>query len=72
MLLVLILVVILFIFNVFDVDVVINSRYVDIVNLFLLFCIIILFWNFKFVIFGKMFLKLKVVDEYIFNKLIFK
>ncbi len=69
---VLILAVILFIFNVFDVDVAINSRYVDIANLSLSLCITILFWNFKSATPGKMLLKLKVVDEHTLNKLTFK
>lgn len=69
---VLILAVILFIFNVFDVDVAINSRYVDIANLSLSPCITILFWNFKSATPGKMLLKLKVVDEHTLNKLTFK
>nr|WP_254771602.1 RDD family protein [Vibrio cholerae] len=69
---VLILAVILFIFNVLDVDVAINSRYVDIANLFLSLCITILFWNFKSATPGKMLLKLKVVDEHTLNKLTFK
>ncbi|HIF8966878.1 TPA: RDD family protein, partial [Vibrio cholerae] len=72
MLSVLILAVILFIFNVFDVDVAINSRYVDIANLSLSLCITILFWNFKSATPGKMLLKLKVVDEHTLNKLTFK
>lgn len=69
---VLILAVILFIFNVFDVDVAINSRYVDIANLSLSLCITILFLNFKSATPGKMLLKLKVVDEHTLNKLTFK
>ncbi|EGR0567381.1 RDD family protein, partial [Vibrio cholerae] len=69
---VLILAVILFIFNVLDVDVAINSRYVDIANLSLSLCITILFWNFKSATPGKLLLKLKVVDEHTLNKLTFK
>ncbi|HDV5579149.1 TPA: RDD family protein [Vibrio cholerae] len=69
---VLILAVILFIFNVLDVDVAINSRYVDIANLSLSLCITILFWTFKSATPGKMLLKLKVVDELTLNKLTLK